>query len=1130
MENELNDDDKTAGEQLDNEKKELAKPGREETPSVLVPFKEFRQPRLRHVFDIKEDFIAPAIGDVHEIDAHIYDGAGNYYGRHHRWTMSGQVIKDPIHLWYGLGARKVGPSYLHYQYRVNDRWSDWFDSGLFFLMEPPVISSEKFKVYTSAIVMIEGSAAPGAHVQLFLSTGDPFSSRIKVSDQGFFKVETFSFTEGMKLVYVKCTVDGYTGSMDSISHPFAVMWSGPVITSIGSGERPVISGNKAIYGATVEVYIKNTGAKVLEVFQDDLYGRWSDISDHVFEAYGSYTLIARQRVYGTLSVAGPDYDLVFLGPPNILKPLPSSLNDQSFLLEGNKGAPGARLEVLPPVGNTPLYGWGTVPAGDGDWSIRLTGVPSGKLNIVVEQILNNVRSGRSQTLSLQIRPPVLLIAGPPAQSEQDTSFTLIGNGAVANATIKIFKDLANSPPLISIPGVAAGDWSVPLTGLDPGVLPLVAVQEVDGIPSTPSTVRPFNIRPPMLSDPDVEYPTENTIKFSGSGHNRATVHITIDSGPSATLPPSVEVANGKWQTIATGWPVGTYKLKIVQKFPIGADGWIESLPLEFTLNNALPDVSDLKHTPEYRPTFSGKGFNGATVHVRHPNSSNLAAPTKDVVGNEWSTTASVVWGPSNNREVHVKQILNNQWSPTWEVLKVTIFPLAPGLNVPSEEGLSPVFSGTGWSGAKVYINFSDDLQTHEVTVVEDFWTFQRLTPFSENTPHKIEVHQLAEGLESPKADRTFTVYPVIEKPVIEYPLNNSEVHRDLIVTGLGGMAGATMRLWDDRFGKYLTPAHPVLTDGKWSIELKGLAFDEHVIQAEQTIYALPFKRSERCNFKAVVLPPEITCPSGGEKLSRTSELSGKGMPHARVEVWMLGDTSAPLTEANVDGEGNWRAEVTLPVGDKTIWALQVFDNNGDPQTSRDSVPVTYQVVPKAPDIESPTKDDHAGRVLVVSGFGVSGDTVTVKVGSTQQSAQVKADRTWWVKLELDQPGGDSVLEAVSALGEFESDPATRPIVLRTYAPTIEIPAAGTWVTNPVALAGNGRQGVGTVVSWFNPDLVLTANISVDPVAGWQAQAGPSLMIGGQWSLFRQSLDDSEKESDWVDSARYEVEPGSAKPS
>ncbi|WP_160059200.1 hypothetical protein [Pseudomonas sp. R84] len=831
---------------------------------------------------------------------------------------------------------------------------------------------------------------------------------------------------------------------------------------------------------------------------------------------------------GTTSIYTLPVLFTVLAPPVVLKPLPSSLNDQSFLLEGNNGTPGARLEVLPPVGDTPLYGSGTVPAGDGAWSIPLTGVPSGKLNLVVEQISNNVRSGRSQTLSLQIRPPVLLIAGPPAASIQNTSFTLTGKGAVANATIKIFKDLSGNPPLISIPGATAGDWTASLSGLAPGVLSLVAVQEVDGVPSTPSAARAFKIRPPKLADPVVTYPTDTTVKFSGAGHDRATVQFTIDSDPSATPPPPVVVANGKWETIATNWPVGTYKLTIVQKLTDGAGGWIESLPLEFTLNKALPDVSDLKHTVEYRPTFSGKGFNGATVHVRHPNSANLAAPAKDVVGNEWSTTASAEWGPTNNREVHIKQVLNGQWSPTWCVLNVTIPPLAPELNVPSEEGLSPVFSGSGWSGAEVYINFSDDPQTYKVNVVAKVWTFQRPTPFSVNTPHKIEVHQVAQGLDSPKVDRTFTVYPVIAQPVITYPLQGSEVPRDISVTGSGGMEGATMRLWDDRFGKYLTLPQRLTNNDKWSIDLTGLAFDEHVIRAEQTIYERPFKRSEQCKFKAVVLPPEITCPNGGEKLSRTSTLSGKGMPYAQVEVWMLGDTSAPLTEAEVNSEGEWSVVVTLPVGHKTIWALQIYDNDGDPQTSRDSDRVTYQVVPKAPDIESPTTDDHAGRVLVVSGFGVSGDTVTVKVGSAHQSAPVRADRTWWVRLELDQPGGDSLLEVVSALGEFESAPATRPIVLNTYEPTIEVPAPGSWVANPVSLAGNGRQGVGAVVSWFNPDLVLTANIPVDPLNGWQAQSGPLLMAGGQWFRFRQSLTDAEKGSDWIDSERFEVEPGSSK--
>ncbi|TMU81689.1 hypothetical protein FGA82_05780 [Pseudomonas fluorescens] len=1125
MNNETNDD-KPLDEESSKEGIEFIRTDKPEEPGVLLERRDLIYPKSGMIGNIKKPFIAPLVtpGDD-EFEVHYYSGSNMYLS-----TFS-RGISNPVYIPFSE-SRIPGSTAIHYRYGKGGQWGKWYDSGWFWMLIPPVIPYLSDKVYPGRVVGISGESSYfNVDMQLYdFDTNQALSKKVHVSAIGVFRIDSDPLSQGFYNAFIRQDGGGIGDYLDSDKFNFLVLFP-PVIASIvkapTAGNPLTISGNNACPGATVNVYITKTFTKVLSDIPVQANGSWSATSNYAFEG-GSYTFFAEQILEGYQSKRGPDHDFVFLSPPNILKPLPSSLNDQSFRLEGNNGTPGARLEVLPPVGNTPLYGSGTVPADNGAWSISLTGVPSGKLSLVVEQIFNNVRSGRSQPLTLHIRPPVLLISGPPAASLQNTAFILTGNGAVANATIKIFKDLAGDPPLISIPGVAAGNWNAALTGLDPGVLSLVAVQEVDGIPSTPSVARPFKIRPPKLTAPVVTYPTDTTVKFAGAGHDRATVQITINSGPITTPPPSAVVANGTWETIATNWPVGTYTLTIVQRLSDGAGGWIDSPPLQFTLNKALPDVSDLKHTVEYRPTFSGKGFNGATVHVRHPNSANLAAPTKDVVGNEWSTTASAEWGPSNNREVHIKQVLNGQWSPTWCVLNVTIPPLAPGLNVPSEEGLSPEFSGTGWSGAKVLINFSGDPKTYEVPVVAEVWTFQRPTPFSGNTPHKIEVQQVAAGQDSPKVDRTFTVYPVIEQPVITYPLEGSEVPRDISVTGTGGMKGATMRLWDDRFRDYLTPEQPVLTDGEWSIALTGLAFDEHVIQAEQTIYGRPFKRSERRIFKAVVPPPEITWPNGGQKLPRTSQLSGKGMPYARVEVWMLGDTSAPLTEAAVDSAGNWNAEVTLPVGHKTIWALQIYANDGDPQTSRDSDRVTYQVVPKAPDIETPTTDDHAGRVLVVSGFGVSGDTVTVKVGSTHQSAPVRADRTWWVRLELDQPGGDSLLEVVSALGEFESAPATRPIVLSTYVPTIEVPAPGSWVANPVSLAGNGRQGVGAVVSWFNPDLVLSASIPVDPLNGWQAQAGPSLMTGGQWSRFRQSLNDAEKGSDWVDSKRFEVEPGSSK--
>ncbi|WLG22228.1 hypothetical protein PSH91_21180 [Pseudomonas sp. FP1154] len=68
--------------------------------------------------------------------------------------------------------------------------------------------------------------------------------------------------------------------------------------------------------------------------------------------------------------------------------------------------------------------------------------------------------------------------------------------------------------------------------------------------------------------------------------------------------------------------------------------------------------------------------------------------------------------------------------------------------------------------------------------------------------------------------------------------------------------------------------------------------------------------------------------------------------------------------------------MTLPVGETTIVARQRFEG----RPSKDTAPLTFNVVPAAPFIETPATDEPIGRRVVVSGFGVPGDTVTVKLG------------------------------------------------------------------------------------------------------------------------------------------------------
>ncbi|UVL39272.1 hypothetical protein LOY55_24030 [Pseudomonas sp. B21-040] len=615
------------------------------------------------------------------------------------------------------------------------------------------------------------------------------------------------------------------------------------------------------------------------------------------------------------------------------------------------------------------------------------------------------------------------------------------------------------------------------------------------------------------------------MKFSGTGHIGATVEISIVSGPNGTAPPAVVVTADKWETTATNWPFGTYSLRAIQKVPDNAGGWIESLPYTFTFSRVLPDLSDVTYTAVYQPTFSGKGYNGATVKLYDPGGSSMVAPDALVTDGRWSSRASQVWGPTGRREVHIRQTLNGQTS-AWVTLVVTIAPLAPDVNDPVEDGLSPRFSGKCWPGAVVSLTFSGSSTVHTATVVGDNWTFQRGTPFTTGVTHTVTVTQTAAQQTSPSVAKTFTVKLPMVKPQITAPQENAEVGRDLTVQGLAGMKGASMQLRDAQFGRNLGAPKVLAADGEWSIDLTALEFREYAVDAQQTLNQQESVHSDVRVFNVVLTPPIITVPIENGDLPRTSTIEGWAMPGAQVSVWLDGVAEPLLTNIPVQADGRWKADVTLPVGKKAIRARQTQGN----QTSRDSRPLPYNVVPAAPYIESPASDEHIGRRGVISGFGVPGDTVTVSLNGAATTVlgrnPVLEDRTWSVTMEFDQPGGLCALTAVASCDGFDSvDSPKRQVRLGTYLPSIELPAAGQWVSHPVGFKGKGRPGVGQVASWFNPDQVWAPNLPVGS-GGWQGGAGQSLPVGGQWCRFKQTITDGTDGatvSDWADSQRFQIE-------
>lgn len=810
--------------------------------------------------------------------------------------------------------------------------------------------------------------------------------------------------------------------------------------------------------------------------------------------------------------------------PKMTSPSVNEIVAGALLFKGT-GHPGLTLQIVRADNHSVILS-DPLDTTTALWAMPgLTDINSGELSVKVKYQHLAIGVGYTD-------PRSFMFVGLPRilrpVSEQDQSFILEGDNGLRDATIVVFLDLTTS--LVGTDKVSNGNgsWSVSVAGLPPGPVNLVAEQVFQNVRSGRSTARGFRIRPPELETPKFEFPVAETVQFSGTGHydsRLATrIRFIVKSYPDVTPPdtPSIVTVrnDGSWDVTATGWGLGKYTVQVVQEIADNDSGWIESQPREFTINNDMPPVTDVDYTKDYQPTFSGKGYNGATVSLKD-SGANEIAPSVEVRNGQWSSRALEPWGPTNQRKVHITQSLGDHSSkPPCELL-VSIPPLPPTVEKPPEEGLKPMFRGTCIEGATVSITFSGNNTFYSGIVVKGTWTFQRPVAFPADIAQTILVTQKFVEQPSDPQSRDFTVYPVMLKPVITHPAE-SDVGADVDIKGNDGVSGATMQLYEAQFQQKVGDPLLLGEDGEWEIRLTGLKFGPFTIYAKQERNGRSSEESERRSFNVMVPTPKITTPGADGKLTRTEILRGTGLPSARVEIWFEGADEPWLSDIPVSAGRLWQGTVTQPVGTYTIRARQLFTDGNVTHKSNFTESLTYDVTPAAPTIETPIEGEHVGRKVVVSGFGIPGDTVTAMLGIASNSALVQEDRTWSVAVEA-QADGNLVLEVRAMLDGFESEPATSSVVAGVYLPIITEPAEGRWVHDPVVFAGTGEEGIGQVTSWFNTELKWTPLLTVE-AKQWRGASGEVLRPGGNWCRFRQTLTLGTRLSDWANSARFEVMP------
>lgn len=837
------------------------------------------------------------------------------------------------------------------------------------------------------------------------------------------------------------------------------------------------------------------------------------------------TLTAKQSVNGKISDISNSVTVVLKVNPVVIDiPQPNDIITTPTPTVSGKGHDGAEIKIYESGNSALVYGSGVVR--NGTWAIPLVkSLPIGGFIFHASQTYHELVKW-SNTVLVTVIPATPIILRPDPNSTQPESFVLSGSEGVLGSTMQVFIDQTQDK--VGESTVTGSLWEVRVT-VPAGRRSLVAQQTINGHSSGRSIARVFNISPAAVSDLTVSV-ERATVTISGKGTIAARLdcHMSGEPEPFASFP----LTAVQWSKDFGNWlPGSDITISVRQSISDNFGGRIYSAWTSKTFDVPVPPPTlEAEVGPNDIPRFFGTGeywsgqpasqvevwLSGGTEPIVPPAAVNSSG--------DWSITALQPWLPGIY-QVCARLGFSGGFS-AWTAQKQVIVRLpAPTIDPIDERSLSPRFTGTCVSGAPVTLTFSGDPTPYAATVSGLTWHFQRPQPFVEGVSYTLEAVQTVGGQPSAPAIKPFTVYQERLKPTINQPVHREEVDSALTVVGGNGMAGASMQLWDARDKKPLGDPVELEADGNWAIKLEELAIDQWFITAQQTLRGRPSEHSDIREFAVVVLPPTFLVPQPNDNLPRTSTLSGKGRPGGRVTVWCKSVEEPVLRNVLISPNGDWEGEVTLDVGNRAFWATQTFQE----QTSKPSPEVLCSFVPQAVFPESPTAEEHLGAKVTVAGFAVPGDLITVSRGDTVLGqAPVLPDRTWSISATLGPPEGPVTLSLVASKGDFHSAPSEWVGQLGLYLPTILKPSAGEWVTAIPTFAGEGRPGLGTLVSWFDPNAVVAGNIPVS-AEGWTAISKVPLAPGAQWCRFQQVLEAGTPISDWSESQRFDVrgeQPGS----
>ncbi|MBC2100209.1 hypothetical protein HCJ70_14245 [Listeria booriae] len=544
---------------------------------------------------------------------------------------------------------------------------------------------------------------------------------------------------------------------------------------------------------------------------------------------------------------------------------------------------------------------------------------------------------------------------------------------------------------------ADGTYSFLITNQPAGTL-ISVKHTVGGIDSTVATT--------TVTQGTVAAPTINSIKsddttVKGTGIPGATVTVTI-AGQDRT---ATVGQDGNYSVTIPAQAVGT---EITAKQTLNGK---TSDPVSTTVTQgtvAAPTIDDVTTDDE---KVTGTGINGATVTVKVGNQDYTAT----VENNRYSI--DIAKQPVGT-EITAKQTLNGETSSSVSTTVTQGTVAAPTISAVTTD--DDTVKGTGINGATVKVTVGG--QEYPATVTDGKYS---VTIPKQAFGTEITATQTLNGKTSSDVKTTVT------QGTVAPPTINPVTTDDEIVKGTG-INGATVTVM---IGNQEYPA--TVTNNEYSVAVPKQPSGT-IISAKQTLNGKTSDLATTTVGQGTVAAPTINSLTSDDVMAR-----GTGITGAVVTI-----TIGSATYTGTVSNGNYAIEIPKQAAGTVVYAKQTLFG----QTSTDAQTTVTQGSVSVPTINTVTTDS-----TTVTGSGINGATVTVKIGNQEYPATV-ANGSYSVTIPKQAFGTE--ITAKQSLGGKTSDAASTTVTQGTVAnPTINAVTS-----NDTIVTGSGITGATVTLS------------------------------------------------------------------